>query len=376
MAAYMATTNAQEAYATQVVDSWYRVLLYEAAYVVPILTLLGLVSICLTVGCIPRTSIGIKLKMFYILIAVFSGFSMIFLQVFYYISGVATSYFSNGTDYFYFPSATPAACKIYQFVSLVSDGGAGFVAAQLSLERLIVVAFPFRAYLLTTKCSSIVCALTLLTLAGFDSYVFYAMDLYRGEGYGEVWCYSSPETVALVSAGYVINYLLPTSFLTVLTVALAVSMKRRPMSIMARRSDDTSQVDVSTVRTTITVLVVSASRCVVYLPYSSLWAVADLITNPVQVSLVTILANDFGALSPLCAIADFAAYFTLIPSFRKCVHDAVRCRRKCDTRAQSRRRSRGLISSKTQDTLLIPVTPATAVAVHSTFVGGERLRVL
>ena len=53
-------------------------------------------------------------------------------------------------------------------MTLMCDSGAGFVALQLSLERVVVVVFPFRAYALTTKRSASICVLVLIALAGLE----------------------------------------------------------------------------------------------------------------------------------------------------------------------------------------------------------------
>ena len=73
-----------------------------AEYVEPPTTLLGTVSVVLTLLCMPRTSVAPKLKMLYMLGAAYSGLTLLVMQVFFYLSYCTAYFYSNGADYFYF----------------------------------------------------------------------------------------------------------------------------------------------------------------------------------------------------------------------------------------------------------------------------------
>jgi hypothetical protein len=327
---YSATsTSEQQAYTVQDFGFLYQILQYEAAYCVPWLTVLGLVSVCLVVACMPYTSVSVKLKMFYSLIALSTGLSLVLVQVFYFISSAAALYFSNGADYFYFPNESTAGCKIYQFLAYSSDGVTGFVALQLSIERLIVIYFPLRAYLLTSKRSFILCLSVLLTLAAINSFVFYTFDLYPSGYNSQYVCNNSPEMNALSIMGYLLNYVGPVTVLCLVTIALAVALKRRSLVTSALRSDNQFRARSKEAKATLTILLVSAARCSVYLPFAFLWTARYLTTDISEQIRLFCLGDYLVALSPLCALADFATYSALIPSFRSCVKDILRCRLMC-----------------------------------------------
>ena len=75
--------------ANEVLGAWYNAFSFEAAYVVPIVTLLGAISVVLTLICMPRSSIATKMKIFYVLGGALSGVTLIITQGLYYISGTA-----------------------------------------------------------------------------------------------------------------------------------------------------------------------------------------------------------------------------------------------------------------------------------------------
>ena len=145
----------------------------------------------------PHWYVAPKLKLFYVLGSIFSALQLMFLEVLAYVAGVAAYVYSSGATYFSLYLVSSTACKLSEFIAIVGDAGASFVALQLSLERFIVVIFPFTAYMFTVRRSAVGCCSMLLTLAGINSCIIYAYSLHSYPAGNQ--CTSSPDTNSLAS---------------------------------------------------------------------------------------------------------------------------------------------------------------------------------
>jgi hypothetical protein len=326
MSSYVVSTlSASMYYAELRLLEWLNAYRYEAACLVPAVSISSAVSIILTCICMPRSNVAPKLKLFYMLGAIFSAPVLVVGEILNYFTGAAVRVYSSGASFFYLELASSAACKLCWFMTLVNDSAGTFVAVQLALERLMVITFPFRAYMFTAKRSAIGCCVMLLILAGFNCSSLYIYDLHSSDA--GISCINSADTELLESIIPVIDYVVPISVLVLVTVALTVALKHHTSSAAALRTPGQAIPNADTTRATLTVLMVSAARCIIYLPpigTNLSYKLVDM--DQVALSQAVFLYNYFLMLSPLISVMDFCVYCVLIPSFRKTTRNVLQCR--------------------------------------------------
>ena len=138
-------------------------------------------------------------------------------------------------------------------------------------------------------------------------------------------CGLPPELAGLGYTALAIDYVIPTGMLFSCTVVLAIALKTRESSASALRSGPPPAPTSGALRCTLTVLLVSVSRCLVYVPYATLQVAAHLVPEITELYKILYMSNYFAMLSPLCPTADFAVYCALIPSFRAAAYETLLC---------------------------------------------------
>jgi hypothetical protein len=135
-----------------------------AEYVVPAIVVLDMIAIPLTIIGMTKATISKKLRLYYVLIALFSIPFLVFGEILFWFVSFDLQRYSRGSVYFVFDDVAPIACQMDLYLTYIADFAAAFVYVLLSFERLIVTALPFRARQFTLR-RSIICCTVLVAFA-------------------------------------------------------------------------------------------------------------------------------------------------------------------------------------------------------------------
>jgi hypothetical protein len=91
------------------------------------------------------------------------------------------------------------------------------------------------------------------------------------------------------------------------------------------RGGNSGRVHASGVKTTVVLLVMASTRCVMYVSFSVVNIMSMLVPIPVYSFAVKLMSNDLLALTGLASVVDFVVYVTLIRDFRVKVLSLICC---------------------------------------------------
>jgi hypothetical protein len=249
----------------------------------------------------------------------------IFTHIFTYFIANTMAGSTQGQYVFYFELLSPAACRFSRFASFSGENETAYLTALFSLERLIVITFPFKAHMFTKKRSAVVAACAIIQAIGINCSAFYAYGLSPLAG-NYLGCSPIKGTELLIFAVYIINFVIPNCLLFIIAVLIFKGLQKTNKNVhkMGKRENDGKRA--SARRTTVILLALAIIRCIVYVPDSVLYITWQFIADRAISTAVRIFSGYFDILTGFVCIGDFIVYLIHIPDFRRRVGMLLTCK--------------------------------------------------
>ena len=311
---------------TSVIDSWTLSTEWILAIVSPFSSIGGIPLSLSVILCMPFALTSNKTKVFYVAIAAFGLAPLIFMHLFNIFASNSLPFVSGGTVIFELESVAPVACQISMVATAAGECGAAYVTAVFAVERYVAVRYPFAAQSFTLNRASACVAIiaistTTLNCMGFYTYVPSPLNTFFNMA-----CAPRDDAAVLLLGAFLIDFVAPNCFLFVMTVMVFWSLKQHVKGAAKVHAGVHGRIRTYGVRTTIVLLAVASSRCVMYVCYSITYIAWQFIPVPLYSLAVRLIANDVIALTGLTSVGDFVVYLALIPDFRARILLMVRCR--------------------------------------------------
>lgn len=304
---------------------WDVVFLWESSLLCPVIAVGGIVTTFLVLTCMPQTSIGSKLKLYYILMTVCNMGPLIFNYCVYIPNALWLA--SNGKIELDPISWSPIVCKFSWFAAGSGEGETAWLLALLAFERAAVTAYPFRASVFSMRRTTMFCICAVVVLTAFNAIAFYAYGVPDTETAADVnpGCTPKAEAAGFLIATCFINYVAPNFLLLILTglIMIALARHRRESAGIVGNMKHVQKRQL--LGTTTTILSMAAIRCSFFIPYSVLYATWRLVPDSETSNAIRYIANYFLILAGFCQILDFVVWCAQLPNFARKVRLVLTC---------------------------------------------------
>jgi hypothetical protein len=276
----------------------------------------------MVVLCLPILSIAKKPRMFCALIATYNLVSLVFLHFLVTFLGDALSLYTNSKSY-QIQQMSSFLCRFPLFMSAVGENASPYLSALFAIERLAVIRYPLKAYMLTFKRTVLGVVVITLEETAVASILFF---VYGPIPERDTACDQLPDQAILLGVAFLITVIVPNFSLPVLAILAFRALKKQIAAVAQKVSGAASRATVVGMKTTKVFLTIAAVRCIIY----STYAFASLLFACAPYGAVKRVANslpaDLAVLIGSISFLDSLVYTLLMSDFRERLWMMSTCR--------------------------------------------------